>query len=139
MGTGAAVNRSARKTTAGQVDGRGPVMLVAAAVLSVLLLSSAAVPTAVASEYPERECCDPVEPPPASASGTPNYAAAAAAGHTTVEGTPPAEAPENSAVPDVRRGTSRLTRPSRVAKHLDFSHTGRALGTPTATALYSVH
>lgn len=73
-------------------------MLAAAAFLLL------AVP-AMASEYPERECCDPVEPPPVSASGTPYYTAAA--GHPKVEGTP-ALASENSAALDVRRGTCLL-------------------------------
>lgn len=42
------------------------------------LLLAAAAGTAVASEYPERECCDPVDPP-MSMSATPGYVAAAAA------------------------------------------------------------
>lgn len=50
---------------------------------------------AVASEYPERECCDPIEPPPrVSMSGTPDFAtpaaAAAAAGHHAASSTTPA-------------------------------------------------
>lgn len=48
-----------------------------------LWLAAAAAGTAVASEYPERECCDPVNAPPASISAVPNYAAAAAAGQET--------------------------------------------------------
>lgn len=41
------------------------------------LLLVAAAGAAVASEYPERECCDPVNTPPASMSATPDNAAAA--------------------------------------------------------------
>uniref|UniRef100_A0A2S2NAC9 GDNF family receptor alpha-3 n=1 Tax=Schizaphis graminum TaxID=13262 RepID=A0A2S2NAC9_SCHGA len=42
------------------------------------LLLAAAVGAAMASEYPERECCDPVDPPPATVSATTSdYAAAA--------------------------------------------------------------
>ncbi|XP_015373559.1 PREDICTED: uncharacterized protein LOC107168600, partial [Diuraphis noxia] len=41
------------------------------------LLLAAAAGVAMASEYPERECCDPVNPPPASMSATPDNAAAA--------------------------------------------------------------
>lgn len=55
-----------------QVISRPQAMFVAA-----WLLMAATAGTAVASEYPERECCDPVNSPPGPMSATPNYAAAA--------------------------------------------------------------
>ncbi|XP_025421932.1 uncharacterized protein LOC112691756 [Sipha flava] len=58
------------------------------------LLMAATAGTAVASEYPERECCDPVNVPPVSMSATPNYAlAAAAAGYQTAATSPSTIAP----------------------------------------------
>ncbi|KAF0758650.1 GDNF family receptor alpha-3 [Aphis craccivora] len=59
------------------------------------LLLAAAVGAAMASEYPERECCDPVDPPPATMSVTSDYAAVA--GHEV--------APPTATAIDGHRGT----------------------------------
>lgn len=47
-------------------------------IVAAWLWLAAGTAAVMASEYPERECCDPVNPPPA-----PDYAAAAAAGQGT--------------------------------------------------------
>ncbi|VVC33183.1 Hypothetical protein CINCED_3A022862 [Cinara cedri] len=70
-------------------------MFAAAAAAAFLLLAG----TAMASEYPERECCDPVDPPPpVSAPGTSNYDAGQPAAESTA-----GLAAENSVAVDVRR------------------------------------